>query len=195
MQKVFLILLVLISLSACKQKETRNQNTALTFKMFLYPSFDEKAKIVLTKIDTGSVITFLLLTRFFPNKPTDTFYFKSISLTKEQFENFDSLVIQKVKMRQPKQWTGCCDGMPVEYFHIQGTDTTKLWFRSPDINSDSSGYQITKISIDYLAKLYKDSVITDYLQDIESYMDETKRHTKWDDNLPINRLRKIEYSR
>ena len=67
---------------------------------------------------------------------------------------------------------------------------------APDIhNADSSGYTITKITIDHLRMLYNDSVITDYLHDVESYMDDTKRHTQQGEHKTINRLRAIEYSR
>jgi hypothetical protein len=196
MQRTLVPLLVLFIVSACglRQKISPSNNT-LAFKVFFHPSFDEKAEIILTQIDTEQTIQFLIIDRRLPDKPTDTFYFKKISLTRAQFDNFDSLVIQKTKINQPRQWTGCCDGMPVTYQLIQGTDTSGLYFRSPDIKSDSSGYQITKSTINQLDILYKDSVITDYLHDIESYMDETKHHTKWNENRPINRLRKIEYSR
>jgi hypothetical protein len=105
------------------------------------------------------------------------------------------LVIQKTKIKQPHQWTGCCDGMPVQYLLIHGAETSALYFRSPDVNSDSSGYQLTKAAIDQLGVLYKDSVLADYLNDVEYYMDESKHHTNWKDNRPINRLRQIEYSR
>lgn len=196
MKRTFLTLLILLIISACRQRHASgNKNDILTFKILLHPSFDEKAQIILTKIDTQQAIQFLLLNRSFNGKPTDTFYFKRISLSLVQFHSFDSLVIRKTKIKQPHQWTGCCDGMPVQYLLIHGTDTSSLWFRSPNIKSDSSGYQVTKTAIDQLRMLYKDSIITDYLNDVESYMDESIQHIKWIDLRPINRLRKIEYNR
>jgi len=196
MQRAFLTLLILLILSACRQRHASSiKNDILTFKILLHPSFDEKAQIVLTKVDTQQAMQFLLLNREFSGKPTDTFYFKRISLTIDQFDSFDSLVIQKTKIKQPHQWTGCCDGMPVQYLLIHGADTSNLYFRSPDVKSDSSGYQVTKTAIDQLGILYKDSILADYLNDVESYMDESKHHTNRKDNRPINRLRKIEYSR
>ena len=120
---------------------------------------------------------------------------KKISLSKKQYDNFDSLVVQKTKINQPRQWTGCCDGMPVTFLLIQGADTSKLYFRSPQVRSDSSGYEITKTTIEQFDMLYSDSVITDYLHDIESNIDDSKRHTKMNENRPINRLRKTEHSR
>jgi hypothetical protein len=168
----------------------------VTFKVFLYPSFDEKAEVVLSKNDTGQKMNCLILYRQWEKKSIDTFYFKEISLSNRQYVNFDSLVIQKTKIAQPNQWTGCCDGMPVLYLLIQNGDTSQLHFRSPEINKpDSSGYNLTKATIDNLRALYNDSVITDYLHDIESYMDGSKKHIRQDEHRAINRLRKIEYSR
>ena len=196
MQRTFLTLLILLILSACGQRSAPiSPNDSLTFKVFLRPGFDESAEIVIVKVDTQQTIQFLLIDREFPNKPIDTFYMKKISLSETQYENFDSLIIQKTKIKQTHQWTGCCDGMPVTFLLIQGVDTSGLYFRSPDIKSDSSGYAITKAAIGQLEIFYKDSVITDYLHDIESYMDNSKHHSKWNENRPINRLRKIEYSR
>ena len=196
MRKHFWTLIVLLILSACGQRQSKNtQHEISVFKIFLHPSVDEKAQIILTKNNTQQIVHFLILDREFANKPIDTFYQRTISLSKEQYNSFDSLVIKKAKVKQPHQWTGCCDGMPVEYFTITGTDTSKLYFRSPDIKSDSSGYVLTKLAVDKLRIIYNDSIITDYLNDIESYMDESKHHTDRKENRPINRLRKVEYSR
>jgi hypothetical protein len=196
MKKKLLVLLAFFS-AACGRAKTSNiQKDILTFYIFIHPGFDEKAEIVLTRVDTQQTIKFLLLDRDFPNRMRDTFYFKQISLTKGQFRNFDSLVIKKTKRNQPHQWTGCCDGMPVKFQLANGIDTSVLYFRSPVIsNPDSSGYYITKAAIDQLAVLSKDSVIIDYFRDIDTYMDDSKHHIKWNENRPINRLRKIEYSR
>jgi len=193
---VFCSTFVLI-LSSCRQDEkSKFKDPNVTFKIFLYPSFDEKAEVVLSKNDTGQKMNFLILYRQWEKKSVDTFYFKEISLSNKQYFNFDSLIIQKTKIVQPHQWTGCCDGMPVLYLLIRNGDTSQLHFRNPEINKpDSSGYNITKATIDHLRVLYNDSVITDYLHDVESYMDESKQHIRQAENRPINRLRKSEYSR
>ena len=196
MNRIFLSLLLLLNLSSCKQKSIPlSENRVISFKVFLRPSFEESAEISLTKTDTHQTMQFLIMDREFLDMPGDTFYLKQISLSKNQYHNFDSLVIKKTNINQPRQWTGCCDGMPVTFLQIQGVDTVKLAFRSPDIKSDSSGYELTKAAIEQFRLLYSDSVITDYLQDIESNMDDTKHHTEWNEDRPIIRLRKMKYSR
>lgn len=189
--KTAFVLFVLLACGANQLKNTPNKG--LVFQIFLYPSFDEKAQIVLRKNDTQQIMDLLLLTRPIADKPVDNFYQKTITLSKEQFIGFDSQVIQKTKIRQPKQWTGCCDGMPVDFLLIEGGESTNLHFRSPDIKSDSSGYELTKATVDWLRLNYNDSIIADYLNDAESYMDDSKPHSQWKDARPINRLRKIKY--
>jgi hypothetical protein len=171
------------------------KNSSEVFEVFLRPSFDERAEIILAKIDTQQTMQFLILSRESQDKSIDTFYLKKILLSKNQYDNFDYSIIQKTKIAQPLQWNGCCDGMPVTFLLIKGMDTSGLYFRSPRIKTDSSGYEITKATIDQLGKLYGDSIITDYLHDVESYMDDSKQHTNWNENRPINRLRKAKYSR
>lgn len=128
-------------------------------------------------------------------KTPDTFYYKMILLSKDQFEAFDTNVIQKAKIKQPPQNEGYVDGMPVSFILIQGNDTSNLYFRNPYIKIDSIGYKITKATIDNLRSITNDSIINDYLSDIESYMDESIRHIHYKENRAINKLRKIEYSR
>ena len=197
MQKTFHFLIVLLVLFSCRQSQKPiDKDRNVTFKILLSPSFDEKAEVILSKTDIEQKIRFLIMDRHIQNLPLDTFYLKTILLSKNQYTSFDSLIIQKTKMTQPRQWTGCCDGMPVSFTLIQDLDTSRLFFRSPDINKpDSSGYNITKATIDHLKGLYNDSVITDYLHDIESYMDQSKRHIQKGEHRAINRLREIEYSR
>jgi len=81
-----------------------SKNDNLTFTILLNPSFDEKARIILTKVDTQHAIQLLLLNRAFDGKPTDTFYFRRISLSLAQFDSFDSLVISQTKIKQPHPW-------------------------------------------------------------------------------------------
>jgi len=194
MQNLFLILIVSISLIACRQRHRREvkNGAVVVFNIALYPSFHETAEIFVSNGDSLSQIRYLLKSRQTAIKRPDTFYFKTIPLTVSQFERLDSTVIEKIKIKQPHQWTGCCDGMPVEFKLIQNHDTSRLYFRSPG-GSDTIGYKITKAAIDNLREIYKDSVIDDYLDDIESYMDASKEGVRFTDNRAINRLRKIEY--
>ena len=197
MTNAFRLFSVILILSSCRQdKKSSFKDHNVTFKVSLNPSFDEKAEVVLSKNDTGQNMIFLILYRQWEKKSADTFYFKEISISDKQYSNFDSSIIQKTKIAQPHQWTGCCDGMPVLYLLICNGDTSRLHFRSPEINKpDSSGYNITKATIDHLRVLYNDSVITDYLHDVESYMDGSKRHIRQEEHRAINRLRRVEYSR
>ena len=196
MRQTLPTLFFLLIVSACKQ-QTRidGRKDVVTFKGDFDPSFDERASFVLSKIDRNLQIKFLIMGNERRNRAKDTFYHKTVSLTKNQFEVFDTNVVQRTKIKQPKQWAGCCDGMPVSFQLIQNGDTSELHFRNPDIKSDSVGYKITKLTVDNLKFLLNDTIINDYLDDIESYMDTIKKHSNWRDNRAITKLRKLEYSR
>ena len=196
MQKIFSTLIILLIPYSCRQTHKINpQNDILTFKVFLNPSFDESAQIVLSKFDTQQQIRFLILDKELDNKHIDTFYFKTISLSKNQFEQFDSVVIQKTKIKQPPQREGCCDGIGIRFMTIQNKDTSVLHFGNLGLSSDTLAQRIIKNTFDNFRLLYNDSVINDYLGDIETYIDNSKKHIQWKENRPINKLRKIEYSR
>jgi hypothetical protein len=190
MQRLIPFFIILILIFACRQKRG---NEGIVFKIELYPSFHETAQIFVSKSDKISQIRFLLKSRQTAIKRPDTFYFKRILLTESQFERLDSTVIEKIKIKQPHQWTGCCDGMPVEFNLIQGHDTSRLYFRSPG-GSDTIGYKITEAAVDNLREIFNDSIINDYLDDIDSYMDNSKEGVRFTDDRAINRLRKIEYN-
>jgi len=176
MQKIFLAISVLSIFSACgHDASTVFKKDNLTFKSYLYPSFIKTAEITVTKNDGKNKIQFVIMNHEIINRPADTFYQKNFLLSLNQFEKLDSEVIEKIKIKQPHQWEGCCDGMPVRYLLINGNDTASLHFRSPDIRSDSSGYNITKSMIDNFRLIITDTVINDYLEDIESYMDNSKK--------------------
>jgi hypothetical protein len=195
MQKILYTLFILIIISACKHQTGADvRKDFITFKGHFDPSFDESASFVLSKINSNLQIKFLIMGDQRRNKAKDTFYCKTVSLTKNQFDEFDKKVVQRTKIKQPKQWTGCCDGMPVSFQLIQNSDTSEIYFRNPDIKSDTIGYRITKLTVDNLKSLLNDTIINDYLDDIESYMDTVKKHSNWRDNRAITKLRKLEYS-
>jgi len=201
MQKMPSIIFGLLLLSACQQSpKSNNRNDKITFKVSLNPSFDERADITLLKTGNEQNLSCLISSRVVRRdikvgeKTLDTFYNKAILLSNNQYTIFDSLVIQKTKIKQPHQWTGCCDGMPVTFMLIKNTDTSFLYFRSPSVNEpDSSGYRITKSAIDQFKMLFNDSMITDYLYDVEGYMDDSKFH-RADPKRKIDQLRMKKYN-
>jgi hypothetical protein len=195
MRKIIPIIFIVFIFIACKQRDNAyTKKPTHIFKMWLNPSFGESGEIVLSKINSAHEIQILLTEIERPNRPSDTFYYKKSYLTKDQFDKFESEVIQKIMIKQPRQPEGIRDGMSVNFMLID-KDTSRLYFRNPSIHSDTLGYNVTKYAIDNFRLFFNDSVITDYLDDIESYMDNSKPGIHMSDNRPINKLRKIEYSR
>lgn len=74
-------------------------------------------------------------------------------------------------------------------------DTLILHFGNLSINLDTTACKIIGLTLDNLALLYKDSIITDYFNDLKSYVYDSIKHIQYQDNRAINKMRKIEYSR
>ena len=119
--------------SACTRQQTDIKKDILNFTVHLRPTFDEKADINLYQIDGKSQIKFVIKDNE-RKKPQDTIYFKTILLSQNQIVKFDSDVIQMTKIKQPHQWQGCCDGMPVSFVIIHNNDTPDFILK-PDIRS------------------------------------------------------------
>jgi len=197
MQKILLTICISILLFSCgHNQEPELKTNTLIFKVLINPSFQEIAEVTLHKADDKQEMRFFLKQFFIPNKSQDTFYFKTVALSVDQFDKFNSEVIQKIKnVKSSYQKVVINDGMPVRFTLIQNNDTSQLYFRNPDSRFDTSGYKITKTAVDNLRLIFKDTIINDYLDDIEANMDNTKTSIHATDNRAINKLRKIEYNR
>jgi len=193
MKKLLIYIVVYSILTSCREvPESTNQSRFLQFKASLHPAFNELAEIVLSQHDSLYKITVLLKEISRGDSEPDTFYYTSQTISRKVFHSFDSAVIQKTFIDQPKQWEGCCDGMPVYYSTANTSDTSNLYFRNPDKRSDTIGYRITKSLIDLLKMDFNDSIVNEYLDDIESYMDESKFH-RVDPKRGIDQLRMKKY--
>jgi hypothetical protein len=196
MQKTILIPLLILGLLACRQKSSDNhKNDTLSFTVSIYPSFDETAKFILFKVDTVQQLRCIMLDGNRNDRHADTFYTKTILLSNEQFNTFDTAVIQKTRIKQTPQHEGCCDGINFQFLVTHHNDTSLLRFGNLSIRSDTIGCRIINQTLDNLASLFKDSIITDYFNDVKSYIYDSIEHIHYKDNRAINKLRKIEYSR
>jgi hypothetical protein len=196
MQKTILILLLILGLLSCGHNSMNNQKSdTLSFTVSIHPSFDETAKIILSKVDTLKQLKCIMFDGNRNDRHADTFYSKTILLSDEQFNKFDSTVIQKTRIKQTPQHEGCCDGISFQFIVIHNDDTLMLHFGNLSISSDTTACRIINQTLDNLALLYKDSIITDYFNDVKSYIYDSVEHIHYKDNRAINKLRKIEYSR
>lgn len=195
MQKTIFIPLLIFGLLGCRQKSSDNhKNDTRSFTVSIHPSFDESAKFILSKVDTVQQLRCILLDGNRNDRHADTFYSKSILLSNEQFNTFDTAIIQKTRIKQTPQHEGCCDGINFQFVVTHYNDTSLLRFGNLNIGSDTTACRIKNQTLDNLASLCKDSIITDYFNDVKSYIYDSVEHIHYKDNRAINKLRKIEYS-
>jgi hypothetical protein len=196
MQKTLFTLLFVFCLFSCGHNSGTNRtNDTVNFKVLINPSFDESATFILSKVDTLQQLKCTILDGNRNDRPTNTFYTKTILLSDEQFNKFDTAVIQKTRIKQTPQHEGCCDGINFQFVVTHNNDTSMLHFGNLSINLDTTACKIIGLTLDNLALLYKDSIINDYFNDVRSYIYDSIKHIQYKDNRAINRLRKIEYSR
>jgi len=197
MQKKLLTIPILSLLFSCGeiQQRPRIKKDTLFFKTLIYPSFIEGAEVTLSKGENGQKIEFLLKKISRQDRVSDTFYYKALALSKNQFDSLDTTLIQKTFIRNSDKAKGIRDGIYIDFTMIHNADTSHLNLDNPNLEIVSSGYQITKNAFDKFRQIFNDTIINDYLDDAESYIDKTKKGIRRTDKRSINKLREIEYSR
>lgn len=82
--------------------------------------------------------------------------------------------------------------MAISAILINKQDTNTIYFHSPQ-KTDSIGYHFTKSLIDILSNTFRDTLISQYFYDIETYIDDSKFHTA-DPKRKIDQLRMKKYN-
>jgi len=201
MQKIIFILLSAVLLTGCGSnskkeqipvKSTQNDSVILT--AFFYPSFDERCQVKLTKVDSLSKLEMLILNNIRVDKNQDTFYFKSVTISPEIYHQLDTAVLSKVKSGYKPVSHVNLDGMPVSFLLVEKADTSVMTFSGPQINSDEIfEYLLTESAITSFRQVFNDSIITNYLDDVEGYLDDKKIPSNWKTRRPIDNLREKKY--
>jgi hypothetical protein len=196
MQKILFTLLLGLGLFSCRNSSAINgTGDTVTFNVLIKPSFDESATFTLSKVDTVQQLKCIILDGNRNDRPAHTFYSKTIVLSDEEFNKFDSTVVQKTRVKQTRQKEGCCDGVYFQFKSRHNNDSSMLHFGNLSIGRDTTACKIIALTLENLALLYNDSVISDYFNDINSYIYDSVKHIQYRDNRAINRLRKTEYNR
>jgi hypothetical protein len=116
---------------------------------------------------------------------------------REEYNRLDTAVLQKAKQNiSPKEHVSV-DGMSVSFnLNYQG-EKYRFGYFSPSKKSNEAGFVFTKSTIDNFKTAFKDSVVSDYLDEVEAvYIDESKlKRLMEESQKAISELRKQKYSR
>jgi len=195
MQMTFSTISVLLFLVGCGQTQKNVKIDDLFFKAQIFPAFDEHAEITILKIDRIYKTQFLLKEAYANDKPADTFYSKTIVLSESQFQKVDTEILQKVITGHSNQKTGIRDGIWFGFTFIHKGDTSSLSFNNPQKGIDSAAVEIINKEIDNFKSIYNDTIINDYLYDIQTYIYNSKKDSHLKGKRAIDSLRRTRYSR
>lgn len=203
MQRPIFVVTIAIIFLSCGHNSKENKmasiklndvkNDSLIFITTFQPSFTEYCTIKLIKIDTIQTLEILIKNNYRIDKTKDTFYYKKIKISKDQFDKINNSLIQKTKIKYEERQNVGVDGMSILFQSINNSDTILIGFWSPDKNNEILGYTLTKAAIENFKACFNDLIIADYLDDVETYIDESKVQTLFKKKRVIDKLRATKY--
>jgi hypothetical protein len=189
-QKKLLILLLALIHFSCNYNSKETDH--LTFKINIYPAFEEYAEILLTKKDSLKAVSMYLENLKRPDIPNDTFWYTKKNLTNDQYRLLDSVLIKKWGNRTDTSGFKVVDGISIYSVLFYKSDTSRMVFQSPNIKRDSIAFAFTNSIFTILPIIFKDSVSTEYFAEMEEYIDASKNH-KASRARKIDRMRMEKY--
>ncbi|RYE50678.1 MAG: hypothetical protein EOP48_19375 [Sphingobacteriales bacterium] len=105
----------------------------------------------------------------------------------------DTSLVKACKTRIPVKRGLIMDGVTISTQLISNIDTNYLLFESPRFSTDSMGYSSTKYILYALKLAFDDNIVSEYLSDVETYIDESKLK-KLDTNSELDRKRMKDYN-
>jgi hypothetical protein len=197
MRKFTLIFGGFILTAGCHQgnahKSKQVSSDELRLKITFRPAFEEKSEIDLVSSDSTKHIQIVLRNHVTAAIRPDTFYWKKIDLSDQQYSALDTTLIklcrQNLAVRDSLKWV---DGMTFSSILTSTNGTNTIEFFCQDRKNDSIGYSFAESLMGTLRNTFQDSVITEYFDDIEVYIDESKFH-RADPRRKIDRMRMEKY--
>jgi hypothetical protein len=177
-----------------RQTYNRNESDSLLLKIQIKPAFEEHSEIVLFKTDSIQYIKILLENYAAVDIPKDTFWFRKINLNEKEFQTLDSSLIRMCKQKDgfntPRFKS--VDGMTISSTLIDSRDTNHISLRCASLKADRAAYFFSRNILRILQLTFQDSLLTDYFNEMEEYIDPSKDH-KADPKRKIDQLRIKKY--
>ena len=156
------------------------------------PAFEENAEVTLLKTDSARTFTILIRNNIRVDKGEDTFWYKRIDLTGQEYLQLNSTLVNLCKQKVARKNHVAMDGLGISSLLVDKTDTNAIYFHSPHKNTDIIGYNFSKSLVRIFRNTYKDTLSTDYFDDLETYIGESKMR-KTNSTRKIDQLRMEKY--
>jgi hypothetical protein len=192
-----LYILILTVLISCNKKSSESNNKPESFLLItdINPGFLEPSEITIEMNDTVRKATILIVIsprgKFYNSNSTsklDTFYYKSILLTEKLASQLKSEIITKLESTIKSDSTSGFDGISISYIfnHNDKLSYYSLW--SPNSIKNPNALILTQDLVDNTKLIFNDTIITEYLDDVGSYLYKPKKNHSTD--RKIDKLRK-----
>lgn len=192
-----LYILILIVLISCNKNSSEDNNKSESFLLItdINPGFLEPCEITIEMNDTVKKATILIVVnprgKSYNSNSTsklDTFYYKSVILTKELTNQLNSQIITKLETTIRSDSTSGFDGISISYIlnHNDKLSYYSLW--SPNSIKNPNALILTQDLVDNTKLIFNDTIITEYLDDVGSYLYKPKNNHSPD--RKIDQLRK-----
>ena len=183
MQKSYLIAILLPILNSCadnsnftgnkltEQKPIESKQTVLTtsFK----PAFLEHSTVIFTKDSGGQKISILIMCNRRMRPETDTFFYKSKTLTQKDAKFLDTAIIKILHIPIVSRTSKVVDGIGISFDLVKDKDSLRLEFHSPSKADNPVGYVIAQKTIAAFKTVFTDEIISNYFDDIDTYLDDS----------------------
>jgi hypothetical protein len=165
-----LTLLIICStlIISCKQPLNQKKNNRVEVELF--PAFSEPSLLQFERMGDTGVLSFLIRYYEGVSHDKDTFYYRSTVLTQLASRYFDSLIDNWPKISATRT-VAVLDGIHFIFSRLNNHDTSRFSFQSPSLRTDSLGFKMTSSLISTIDRSFHDSLISDYLIEIRSYIE------------------------
>jgi hypothetical protein len=190
-----IIIIAAFAVVSCKGKVDGRPSKygSLMLKISFKPAFTEPSETILTRSDSEKSIQILLRDQLSADAKQDSFWFRKIYLSDQQFTDLDSTLISPCKQKiSDKNTLKGVDGMNISTLLTIGGDTNFIHLWSPLRNEDSIGYQFTETLLTVLKRTFQDTLANEYFTELEEYIDASKWHSA-DPKRKIDQIRMKKY--
>jgi len=204
MHKFVITFHLLLFLTSCGDNPTADQNGLTDNKSSkvkqtllitsFKPAFLEHSTVVYSNNSKNRSLSILINCNRRTRSDMDTLFYKTKLLTQKETEFFDTTIIRMIHIPIIPRKGKIVDGIGINFELTQDDDLFNLDFQSPSKSDNPVAYIITSKAISSFKDIFNDEIISNYFDDIKTYLDDSIPFDKSKERA-IYKLRQKKYGR